>query len=196
MGMGRTIAISPEPLAIAGVSRASFGFTLFNNLEEKGAALLNAKLREDSLYRTCEPLLLPGPAYNTNYVITMEHVARRLGSRAPGPVDYQRYRRLQIYSVITAQNDLYWMRRPPGSLLWAKLTSTERSWALYVGFLNWRAKSGSVSQAKSIDAVGKKVEPYGFTAIETKRAVGLFARLPELFDALDAGTYPDPALPA
>ena len=87
-----------------------------------GTALLNAKLREDSLYSACEPLLLSGPAYNTNYVVTMEHVARKLGGRTPAPVDYQRYRRLQIYSVITAQNDLYWMRRRPGSLLWAKLT--------------------------------------------------------------------------
>jgi hypothetical protein len=52
----------------------------------------------------------------------MGHVAWKLGSRAPGPVDQQRYRRLQIYSVITAQNDLYWMRTPPGSLLWPKLT--------------------------------------------------------------------------
>jgi hypothetical protein len=195
MGMGRTIAISPEPLVIAGVSRPSFGFTLFNNLEEKGAALLNAELREDSLYGTCEPQLLPGPAYNTNYVITMEHVGRKLGGRAPAPVDYQRYRRLQIYSVITAQNDLYWMRKRPGSLLWAKLTPAERSWALYLGFLNWRAKSASVSQAKAIDAVRKRVEPYSFAPTQANRVVGLFARLPELFGALDAETYPDRALP-
>ncbi len=196
MGIGRTIAISPEPLVIAGVSRASFGFTLFNQLEEKGAALLNAEVREDGLYSACEPRLLPGPAYNTNYVVTMEHVARRLGGRAPAPVDYQRYRRLQIYSIITAHNDLYWMRGRPGSLLWAKLTPTERAWALYLGFLNWRGKSGSVSQANSIDAIRKKVEPYGLAPIQTNRTVGLFARLPELFGALDAGTYPDPALPA
>ena len=76
-----------------------------------GTALLNAKLREDSLYSACEPLLLSGPEYDTNYVVAMEHVVRTLGGRTPGPVDYQRYRRLQIYSVITVQNGLYWMRR-------------------------------------------------------------------------------------
>jgi glycosyltransferase involved in cell wall biosynthesis len=194
MGMGSTIAISPEPLAIAGVSRPSIGGTSFN-LEEMGTALLNAKLREDSLYSACGPLLLSGPAYNTNYVVAMEHVARKLGGRAPAPVDYQRYRRLQIYSVITAQNDLYWMRKRPGSLLWAKLTPTERSQALYLGFLNWKAKSGSISQARSIDAIRRKVEPYDFTPIQTNRVVGLFARLTELFGALDTGSYPDPALP-
>ncbi len=194
MGMGSTIAISPEPLAIAGVSRPSVGGTSFN-LEEMGTALPNANLRGDSLYSACEPLLLSGPAYNTNYVITMEHVVRKLGGRTPAPVDYQRYRRLQIYSVITAQNDLYWMRRRPGSMLWAKLTPTERSWALYLGFLNWKAKSGSISQARSIDATRRKVEPCDFTPIQTNRVVGLFARLTELFGALHAGTYPDRALP-
>ena len=194
MGMGSTIAISPEPLAIAGVSRPSVGGTSFN-LEEMGTALLNANLREDSLYGACEPLLLSGPAYNTNYVVTMEHVARKLGGRTPAPVDYQRYRRLQIYSVITAQNNLYWMRRRPGSLLWAQLTPKERSWALYLGFLNWKAKSGSISQTRSIDAARRKVELYDFTPIQTNRVVGHFARLTELFGALHAGTYPDPALP-
>jgi hypothetical protein len=194
MGMGSTIAISPEPLAIAGVSQHSVGGTS-SSLEEMGTALLNTKLREDLLYDACERLLLCGPAYNTNYVVTMAHVARKLGGRTPTPPDYQRYRRLQIYSVITAQNDLDWMRKRPGSLLWAKLTPAERSRALYLGFLNWKAKSGSVSQMRSIDAARRQVEPFDFPPIQTNRVVGHFARLKELFDALHAGTYPDPALP-
>jgi glycosyltransferase involved in cell wall biosynthesis len=194
MGMGSTIAVSPEPLAIAGVSQPSAG-GISLNLEEMGTALLNTKLREDSLYAACEPMLLSGPAYNTSYVIGMEHVARKLGGRAPAPLDYQRYRRLQIFSVITAQNDLYWMRKRPGSLLWAKLTPTERSWALYLGFLNWKAKSGSLSQIRSIDAARRQVEPFDFPPIQTHRVVGQFARLAELFGALHAGTYPDRALP-
>src|SRR5262249_6777775 len=97
------------------------------------------------------------------------------------------------YRAICAQNDLFWMRKPPGSLLWDKLTPMERSRALYLGFLNWKAKSGSVSHAKSIDAIRKEVEPYGFPPIQTNRAVGHFARLTELFGALNAGAYPDPA---
>jgi hypothetical protein len=75
-------------LTVAGVSRASFGYTLFNNLEAEGATLPNAKLREDPLYATCEPHFLPGPTYNTNYILTMAHVVQKLGYRSPGPVDY------------------------------------------------------------------------------------------------------------
>lgn len=189
MGMAETIAISPEPLAVAGVSRASFGYTLFNNLEEKGAAMLNAKLREDPLYAACEPHLLPGPAYNTNFVITMEHVVQKLGSRVPTKVDYGRYRRKQIFAMITAQDKLTWMRMPPGSLLWAKLSASERKWAIYVGFLNWRVKSGHAGSKPAIDAIDLDLQAPGFPPIQSKMVIGRFAKLPELFKALEAGTY-------
>jgi glycosyltransferase involved in cell wall biosynthesis len=189
MGLAHTVVVSPRPLVIAGVSRASYGFTLFNNLEATGAALLNAKLQEDSLYAACEPQLLPGPQYNTNYVITMQHVVRNLGARAPCAVDYGRYRRLQIFAIVTASAALDWMRTPPGSLLWQRLTARERAWAAYIGVRNWRAKAGGRA-ARWLAAMGKALEPYGFSPVLTHRVVGSFARLPELFDALKAGTYP------
>jgi hypothetical protein len=87
--MGRTILISPEPLAIACVSHASFGLAHFNSPEDEDTALLNEKLQEDSLCVECEPCCCLDPAYNTNYVMTMGHVAR----------NYPRHRRLRIYSV-------------------------------------------------------------------------------------------------
>jgi hypothetical protein len=190
MGMGGKIVVSPEPLAVAGVSRASFGFTLFNNLEEKGAAMLNSKLAEDEMFTACEPFLLPGPAYHTNYIITMEHVARMLGAKAPCGPSFERYRRLQVFSFITSQNRYRWNRSPEGARLWERLSQRERVWALRVGFLNWRAKAGSVSHVNALDQLKKEVEPYGFIHIETDRAVGLFAVLSELFGAIEAGNYP------
>lgn len=196
MSVADSIAISPEPLAIAGVSRASFGFTLFNNLEERGAALLNAELCEDTLYQACEPMLLPGPAYNTNYIVTMEHVARKLGTRAPCAVDYRRYRRLQIYSVIAAQDELYWMIKSPGSFLWARMTAGEKLWSLYVGLVNWRAKNGRKPERKAIKRLAKKLEMYDFAPIVKNQVVGRFAHLSELFDALASGSYPEPAGPS
>jgi SAM-dependent methyltransferase len=193
MGMAERIAISPEPLAVAGVSRASFGYTLFNNLEDKGAAMLNAKLREDEMYAAVETHLLPGPAYNTNYIITMAHVAAKLGSRAPTPVDYERYRRMQIFAVISAQSRLDWMRAEPGSLLWARLSGRERAWASYVGLLNWRAKAGGGRAQKLIEAINNSLNSPGFAAIQLHMVAGRFGHLPELLDALEAGTYPEAA---
>jgi glycosyltransferase involved in cell wall biosynthesis len=194
MGLAHTIVVSPQPLVIAGVSKASFGFTLFNNLEATGAELLNAKLQEDSLYSACEPQLLPGPQYNTNYIITMEHVFRNLGTRAPCAANYRRYRRLQIFTIVTASAAVRWMRSPTGSQLWRRLTTGERAWATYIGFRNWRARSGDIG-ARWLAAKGKALEPYGFRPVLTDRVVGRFARLPELFNALRAGTYPPGARP-
>ncbi len=193
MGMANRIAISPEPLAVAGVSRASFGYTLFNNLEEKGAAMLNAKLKEDEMFSACEPYLLPGPSYNTNYIITMAHVAQKLGDRAPSQIDYKRYRRMQIFAVIKAQSQLNWMRTAPGSLLWARLSWPERVWASYVGLVNWRARNGSGRARKVLEGINNAVNSSGFVAIQLHTLTGRFGRLPELLDALEAGTYPGPA---
>ncbi len=188
MGLAHTIVVSPQPLVVAGVSSASFGFTLFNDQEATGAALLNAKLQEDSLYSVCEPQLLPGPMYNTNYIITMQHVVRNLGRRAPRKVDYGRYRRMQIFAMVTACIALNWMKTPPGSVLWERLTAKERIWAAFLGFMNWRISSAR--SARWLARTGKALEPYGSIPIVIDRVVGSFTRLPELFEALRTGTYP------
>jgi hypothetical protein len=193
MGLAHTVVISPQPLVVAGVSSASFGFTLFNDQEATGAALLNAKLQEDSLYSVCEPQLLPGPLYNTNYIITMEHVARNLGTSAPRQVDYRRYRRMQIFATVTACAALDWMKTPRGSLLRERLTAKERIWAAFLGFMNWRTKSSDRS-ARWLARTGKALEPNDFIPALKDRAVGSFARLPDLFDALKAGAYPPGAV--
>jgi glycosyltransferase involved in cell wall biosynthesis len=190
MGLAKQIVVCPKPLAIAGVSRASFGYTLFNNLEERGAALLKTDLSNDPLYLACESRLLPGPAYNTNYIVTMEHVVQALAHQSPGQVDFARYRRLQTLSTITGQDRLDWMRASPGSTLWVRLAYRERLWALRIGWLNWRAKSGSERAITTLDAIKAAVEPYGFDAIESNKEVGSFAVLTQLFDALESGAYP------
>ena len=97
---GSTVIV-PEPLAIAGVSKASFGFTMYNGKESEGEALLNTKLESDPIYQDTKHRLLPGSAYNTNFVIAMEYVVRALPELGE-QVDYARYRRIQIYSALKA----------------------------------------------------------------------------------------------
>jgi hypothetical protein len=85
------------------------------------------------------------------------------------------------------------MRRPPGSLLWAKLTPTERWRALYLGFLSRKESSGAPLRRS------RSTPPGGWPNLKTsprsRGIVGLFARLPEMFGALHAGTYRHSALP-
>src|SRR5262249_27988239 len=98
IGLARNVVVLPDPVSIAGVSRQSFGFTLFNNLPEKGDSLLALDLTEDPLYGRLSQYMLPGLSYDTKFALTMEHVADALGPAAPTKVNVGRYRRLQIFN--------------------------------------------------------------------------------------------------
>ena len=101
MGLAQNIIVLPEPVSIAGVSRKSFGFTLFNNLPEKGDALLAMGLAEDPLYERFSQYMLPGASYNQKFALTMEHVAEALGPAAPTKVNVARYRKLLIFDGLS-----------------------------------------------------------------------------------------------
>lgn len=97
------VLVCPKAVAIAGVSRASFGFTLFNNEEARGAAMLKTENRADPFWREMQAVVLPGPAYNTNYIMTMRHLQERLGGAAKMTPNFGRYRRMQIAALIDAR---------------------------------------------------------------------------------------------
>lgn len=184
--LSKSTIVVPDPLAIAGVSKASFGYTLFNGLEEKGASLLNSKLASDPIYVELEPKLLPGPAYIANYVVTMEYVARAIGGALGESVDYGRYRRLQIFSALQARQMGY-----PGGKLWpdvkGRLTLTERVWASAVALtLRAGAHSGFVKK-NIVDRLERRVAPYGFDPIQRVCDSGSFSRAIDVFDALESG---------
>jgi hypothetical protein len=127
IALSRSTIIEPAPLAIAGVSKASFGFTLFNGLEGLGASMLNTKLREDPAYREIEHKLLPGPAYQVNYAVTMQYVVRVTQDVLHERVDFGRHRRLQIVSALQHPNrgssDEVWSDLRP------RLSPFEGAWA-------------------------------------------------------------------
>jgi glycosyltransferase involved in cell wall biosynthesis len=98
----KNVLISPFPIAIQGVSKASFGFTLFNNLESKGEALLNNEISKDDIYKSCESLILPGKQYNTNYLVTMEYVINNTKTKKKFHVNSRKYRILQFIELFRA----------------------------------------------------------------------------------------------
>jgi glycosyltransferase involved in cell wall biosynthesis len=173
-GLAKSIAVEPRPLVIAGVSRSSFGYTMFNNLEKKGAELLKTDLEEDCAYRALRSRLLPGPAYNTNYVVTMQHVANRLGSAVPA-VNIERYRQLQIFSVMTSTRDDL-----KQSLL-SGLSPAELRFAAHVAKLSAR---GDKAKLTEIENATKMVE---FEALQDMKDVGSFDSAIRVFEAVETG---------
>ena len=173
--LSKSTVVVPEPLAIAGVSKASFGYTLFNGEEEKGASLLNTKLAADPVYRDLEPRLLRGAAYILSYVVTMEHVSRAIAGEMHATVDYDRYRRLQIFSALQGQQ----MGYPAGSY-WAeikpRLNSGERAWAAAVALALQAGGQSSYIRRNIVDRLSNRVAPYGFNPIQRICDTGSFSR--------------------
>jgi glycosyltransferase involved in cell wall biosynthesis len=187
LARSHSIVVVPEPLAIAGVARASFGFTLFNNLEDKGEALLNAKLVDDPIYREVESKLLPGPAYQTNYIITMEYVARATSKILSEHADFDRYRRLQILTVLKAVQ----MGLPLGKVwpeLRRRLTSPERAWARVVAAMLAVGKRANFFAKTAVAKLENSVSPYSFQPIQRVCDRGHFSRAIEVYDAIELGT--------
>jgi glycosyltransferase involved in cell wall biosynthesis len=184
----RSTVIVPSPLAIAGVSKASFGFTLFNGQQERGESLLNTVLAEDPVYGDIEAKLLPGPMYQIKYAITMEHVARHVREIFYERVDWDRHRRLQIVTALQDGN-----HGTPADVVWPelrrRLSPSEGEWADAVKALfDLNRKSpGPVIGSKVIPDLLRRVSPYDLDPPQRFCDRGTYSRLMDVYTALESG---------
>src|SRR4029434_2470515 len=182
MAKGKRILISHDPLTVAGISTASYGYTLFNDLEKEGADLLHATYADDSLYPQYRDLILPGSSYRTNFIITMGHVARNIGANASTARGSERYRKIQTLTCIESQRDPKWMKSTQvGRKIWESLSLSERVWAAWVGY-QW---SRGVAPKNR-----ENLRDYAFAALQERIATGEFARLAEVYEMLDRKPKP------
>lgn len=183
----QSTVIVPEPLAIAGVSKASFGYTMYNGHEASGAALLNTNLHHDPVYREIEHRLLPGPAYNTNFVVAMEYVVRAL-PQLKAKVDYQRYRRIQIFAALNAAMQQDASAHNPWPVVRERLSRTERVWAAMV----WRLIAGGgtypVVRKHLVSALNRSIKMSGSDPMVRYCGKHDFSRVTDLYDAFLTGT--------
>jgi len=172
--------VNPEPLAIAGVSKASFGFTLFNNEEERGAALLKTQHQADRFWHEMKTIVLPGPAYVTNYIITMRHVHERIRDSLSLPPDYQRYRLIQLYALANAGLD------KKSRIEQMSLNFLEKAFYEVVSFLaKWKDRSWLIRAL--IARIGASLTQYGRAATVVELNVGDFTNTVQLYEALQSG---------
>ena len=95
------ILVVPTPLVVVGISPKSFGFYYFNDAEDKGNEFLN-NLPDKEIVARLRKVILPGSAMNTSWLLAMESVFASYGSQYDVKVNYDRYRVVQILSVLTA----------------------------------------------------------------------------------------------
>lgn len=186
LARSKSTVVIPQPIAVAGVSRASFGYTMYNSKEKEGAALLNTKLETDPVYLSIEPHLLPGPSYATNFVVAMEYVARALPELGE-QVDYRKYRVVQICAVFRAilcgenAQDLWPQVRH-------KLSPWERTWASCAWFVLSRAGRSELTRKHVLARLHKILSMSGSDPQARHCGKHNFARVTELYDALASGT--------
>jgi len=145
----------PRPLAFQGVSRASFGFTLFNNRTEEGFKALGHDPQTDELLSQVSRHLLPGPRYNSQYILTMAYVAKEINNPSRQP-DFARYRKIQIFHWLKSQGSVFeWRSTEEGREMWSMLSRSEKIWALKFGILHklstriWRGFEYRIERAVS-----------------------------------------------
>ena len=188
LALADKVVVDPRPMAVQGISRASFGFTLMNQQEERGYQLLNHDLATDPRYQRHAAQLLPGPLYNTNFILTMDHVSEKLGPNFPAP-DFQRYRRLQIFSYLVSQ-PLGWHSSVEGARLWSQMTRSEKLWAVGVAFLR-RSAGRRVSLAQlAFRKLEREISQYAFTPAQVLLNEGDYLSVDEIFKDLERRALP------
>jgi len=121
--------------------------------------------------------LLPGPACNSNYIVTMQYVVDAIGEKFGKP-DYARYRKIQILASIE-KHGLAGLRSGPGAELWRRLTRREKTWAM-------RLAVSSKILPKRFDSTLRKLDQEAFAPTTTIQAVGEYTKISEVCRALEA----------
>lgn len=187
LAKSRSTVVSPRPFSIAGVSKGSFGYMLFNGLEAQGEEYLNTDILEDPIYRKVSDRLLPEFTYTTKYALTMEYVARDTAEEIGGSVGWSRYRRYQVFSFLQRSGGRNLLRTEPGLELWNRLSVWEKIFTLHL-MAAFRLSKVSQTTKRFFDStVARWLSPYRAKPSERILDTGSFTSLHELFDALRDG---------
>jgi glycosyltransferase involved in cell wall biosynthesis len=188
LAKSRHTVVVPQPIAVAGVSRASYGYAMYNDQEAKGDAFLNSTLDTDPVYVSVKSRLLPGRTYNTNYLLAMEYVSRETRQEIGVAPDYERYRRMQLLALLQARSagalsNSFWRELRP------KLSSVEIAWCCGISALiyarnripNFRVRTDKIlNDISSVTSVGPSPKHYG---------PNTFENVVELYQAFETGQF-------
>ena len=187
--LSTSTVIIPEPLAIAGVSKASYGYAMYNNQHKRGDALLNIDYSDDPVYQDIRGLLLPGPSYNTNFVLAMEHVARVTRAKLNREANFHRYRQLQVLCALRDQHSS--SSGKVQSSAWpeirARLTVSELIWALLIRSLMGSGRYFPLVRQPIDRKLAEMSSMNGFGPMVRDCGKNNYTTVVELYDAFEAG---------
>lgn len=98
----RPLVVTPDPVALIGISPRSFGFYYFNARENDGVAFLQNVADADIVARLRDEFV-PGTNMNDSWLCAMQILAQNFPEAAAIGVRYHRYRRLQYHELLKAK---------------------------------------------------------------------------------------------
>ena len=96
----KTIGVVPDPVVMIGISPKSFGYYYFNDLAEEGFDFLDNEKVSPEVRESVKSIVLPGDRNNTNWLVAIEEARRALAQDVAIDVNVDRYRMLQVVSVL------------------------------------------------------------------------------------------------
>jgi len=180
------IVAEPRPIAFQGVSKSSFGFTLFNQKTEQGFKVLGHELFRDELYPEVGHFILPGPEYNSQYILTMAHLAKAIGDPSRQP-DFNRYRKIQVYHHLAARNfPIRWNSSKEGAVLWKGLSFAEKCNAYYAIAVH-RLSKRFQQLVRTRDALNREMSMHDFSPVQYVLNEGDYLKGSEVFADIVSG---------
>lgn len=186
--LANKVVAEPKPLAFQAVSKVSFGFTMLNQRTDDGFKVLNNDV-EDPIYVEAAKHFLSGPRYNSEYIVTMAHVANKLGDGSRRP-DFAHYRKVQIWNYLKSQPALLnWRKSTEGAKLWELLTDEERRWAFRSNIVHKLAPRFPALLARRAEAVEREGSDQMHPTPQVIYRVGEHATLGDVYEELEAGPF-------
>ncbi|MGY5810826.1 glycosyltransferase family A protein [Rhizobium sp. LEGMi198b] len=189
MHLAEKVIAEPRYLAFQGVSKVSFGFTMMNQKIGDGFKVLNHDVEKDVIYNDVSKHLLPGPRYQSEYIVTMAYVEKFIGDPRRR-TDYRKYRKHQIWQFLQSQQSLYrWAKRDAGREFLQKLSSDERRWAIRANALRML----SLIKPQLFGRVGRNLEremsPYKLALPGVTYQSGEHITLFDVFKDIESGEF-------
>jgi len=180
------IVVEPRPIAFQGVSTSSFGFTLFNQKTDEGFKVLGHELMQDDLFRDVGRHLLPGPGYNSQYIMTMAHLAKAIGDPSRQP-DFARYRRIQVFHFLASRDfPIRWGNSEAATALWKQLSLAEKLDACYIAAVDRLSRSFRMFKRRR-DKIHRDMAMHAFTPLQYVLNEGDYLKNSEVFDDIRRG---------
>ena len=129
----RSLVVLPREVVIIGISPKSFGAYYFSGRQEEGYRFLDNIKVAPKIRASLEPVILPGDKNDTNWLIAAEAVRQAFPDALGDSVDVDRYRALQMVTVLRtspiseALEDLRTRLLPAERPLFAALEACVRS---------------------------------------------------------------------